>query len=148
MSLELQPITFSEAKEFIRQHHRHHLPPQGWKDGVAVNDGEKVVGVIVLGRPVARHYDDGNTLEVTRCCTDGTPNACSFLYAAAWRLARAKGYGRLLTYTRWDESGSSLRAAGWRVLGERKARSWAEASVSRPRVDKSEPYQRMLWEAS
>lgn len=148
MSLELQPITFAEAKEFIRLRHRHHLPPVGWKDGVAATDGEKVVGVIVVGRPVARHYDDGDTLEVTRCATDGTKNACSFLYAAAWKLTKAKGYGRLITYTRSDESGSSLRAAGWRVVGQRKARSWAESSVGRPRVDKSEPYQRLLWEAS
>jgi len=101
----------------------------------------------MVGRPVARHYDDGYTAEVTRCCTDGSKNACSMLYGAAWRAAKALGYRKLITYTRSDESGSSLRAAGWRVIGERKARSWSEASISRPRVDKSEPYQRMLWQA-
>jgi hypothetical protein len=148
MSLELQPITFSEAAEYIRREHRHHTPPLSWKFGVAVNDGEKVVGVIVIGRPVARHYDNGWTLEVTRCCTDGTKNACSMLYSAAKRATFALGYRKLITYTRSDESGSSLKAAGWRVIGERKARSWQKASKSRPRVDKSEPYQRVLWEAS
>ena len=91
MSLELQPITYKEACKFIDEHHRHHLPPQGWKFGIAVNDGEKVVGVITVGRPVARMLDDTWTLEVTRCCTDGTRNACSKLYSAAWRAAKALG---------------------------------------------------------
>lgn len=97
--LNLQPITFEEACEFVRRHHRHHVPPQGHKFSIAVNDGEKVVGVIIVGRPVARHLDDGWTLEVTRCCTDGTRNACSMLYGAARRTAWALGYRRLITYT-------------------------------------------------
>ena len=84
MPLELQPIDFDEACEFIRKHHRHHIPPVGWKFGIAVNDGKNVVGVITVGRPVARHFDDGWTLEVNRNCTNGTKNAASILYAAAW----------------------------------------------------------------
>lgn len=147
MSLELQPITFREASDYVRKHHRHHTPPLSWKFGIAVNDGSQVVGVIIVGRPVARHYDDGWTLEVTRCCTDGTRNAPSMLYRAAHKATMALGYRRLITYTRPDESGSSLRGAGWKVIAERPARSWSKASVSRPRVDKSEPYQRLLWEA-
>lgn len=145
--LEIQPITFSEAAEYIRAHHRHHIPPVGWLFGCAVNNGEEVVGVVTIGRPVARVYDDGYTAEVTRCCTDGTRNACSMLYGASWRAAKALGYRKLITYTRTNESGSSLKAAGWRVVGERKARSWAADSNARPRVDKSDPFQRMLWEA-
>lgn len=97
--LQLQPVTFAEASVFIRKHHRHHLPSVGWKYGIAVNDGEKVVGVVTVGRPVARHFDNGWTLEVTRCCTDGTRNAPSMLYGAAWRAAKALGYKRLITYT-------------------------------------------------
>lgn len=146
MSLELQPITFAEAREFIRRHHRHHAPPVSWKFGCGVNDGEKIVGVIVVGRPVARMYDDGFTAEVARCATDGTPNACSKLYRAAHKAAMALGFRKLITYTRSDESGSSLRGAGWRVIAERPAGSWNRPG--RPRVDKSEPYQRLLWEAS
>src|SRR3954447_16449343 len=92
MTLNLQPITYLEACAFIRLHHRHHLPPQGWKWGIAVNDGAKVVGVVTVGRPVARGLDDGLTLEVTRCCTDSTPHVASKLYAAAMRAARALGY--------------------------------------------------------
>lgn len=148
MSLELQPITFREASEFVRVKHRHHPPPISWKFGCAVNDGEKVVGVIMVGRPVARAFDDGYSVEVSRCCTDGTKNACSKLYRAAEKAAMALGYRRLITYTRSDESGASLRAVGWRVIAQRPARSWSSSSPgARPRVDKSEPWQRKLWQA-
>lgn len=147
MNLQLQPITFAEAAEFIRLHHRHHQPPVSWKFGAAVNDGTEIVGVIVVGRPVARHLDDGYTAEVTRCCVlEDMPNAASMLYGAAWRASRAHGYRRLITYSRADESGASLRAAGWKVLDKTKARSWAAASNARPRVERTEPCQRVLWE--
>ena len=144
--LEIQPITFEEACEFIRTYHRHHIPPVSWKFGCAVNDGAKVVGVITIGRPVARAYDDGWTLEVTRCCTDGTHNAASMLYSAAWRAARALGYKRLITYTLIEEGGVSLRAANWKVVHETKGGSWD--CPSRPRVDKHPTGQKVLWEAS
>ena len=144
--LEIQPIDFKEATAFVRRHHRHHDPSVGWKFGMAVNDGERVVGVIVVGRPVARHLDDGWTLEVTRCCTDGTKNAASMLYGAAWRAAKAMGYRRLITYTLATEPGTSLAAAGWRSLYEVKGRSWS--CPSRPRVDTHPLGQKTLWEAA
>jgi hypothetical protein len=50
LSLHLQPITYREACAFIEEHHSHHLPPQGWLFGVAVNDGEAVVGVVTISR--------------------------------------------------------------------------------------------------
>ena len=143
--LELQPITYQEACNFIDEHHSHHLPPQGWKFGIAVNDGEKVVGVVTVGRPVARHLDDGWVLEVTRCCTDGTKNAASKLYGAAWRACKALGYKRLITYTLIEEKGTSLKAAGWKSLYETKGGSWF--TPSRPRVDKHPTEQKVLWEA-
>lgn len=146
MALELQPISFKELVRFVKMWHRHHPPPRGWKFGCGVTDGTSVVGVICVGRPVARPWDDGWTMEVTRCCTDGTPNACSILYGAAWRASKALGYRRLITYTNKTESGSSLRAAGWKVVGERKARSWN--CQGRPRVDRHEITERLLWEAS
>jgi hypothetical protein len=100
----------------------------------------------MVGRPVARHFDDGLTLEVNRTATDGSRNANSMLYGAAWRAASALGYCRLITYTQAGESGSSLRAAGWKVVGERPARgSWNVPS--RPRDDKNSGVQRTLWEA-
>ena len=142
--LQLQPITYKEACEFIKALHRHHLPPQGWKFGVGVNDGEKVVGVITVGRPVGRLIDDGWTLEATRCCTDGTKNAPSKLYAAAWRAAKAMGFKRLVTYTLAEEPGTSLKAAGFREIGTTPGRSWSVKS--RPRVDTHPLGQKTIWE--
>ena len=142
--LQIQPIDFNEAVAFVRQHHRHHKPPVGWKFGVAVNDGLKVVGVIMIGRPVSRHLDNGWTLEVTRCCTDGTKNAASALYGAARRVAFGLGYKRLITYTLPSEGGASLRGAGWREIGKAGGGSWS--SPSRPRVDAHPIEQKLLWE--
>lgn len=110
--LHVQPIDFDEACLFIGRLHRHHRPPLGYKVCIGANDGEKLVGVIVAGRPVARLLDDGMTMEVTRCCTDGTRNACSLLYSACWRACKAIGYRKMLTYTLPEEGGASLRAAG------------------------------------
>ena len=142
--LTLQPITQKEANRFITDHHRHHLPPQGWKFGIAVNDGKQVVGVITVGRPVARMLDDGWTLEVTRCATDGTRNAPSKLYGAAKRAAFALGYKRIITYTLQFEPGTSLVAANWKCLGEAGGGTWNRKS--RPRVDTHPVEQKTLWE--
>jgi hypothetical protein len=146
MTLELQPIDFKEATVFVQRYHRHHNPSIGWKFGIAVNDGEKVVGVVMVGRPVARHLDDGVTLELTRCCTDGTKNAASMLYGAAWRAAKAMGYKRLITYTLKEEPGTSLVAAGWTARYTTAGRSWS--CPSRPRVDTHPLGQKTLWEAA
>jgi hypothetical protein len=149
MTLDLCPITFDEAAYFVRCHHRHHPPPTGHKFSIGVADDGEVVGVAMVGRPVARSFDDGWTLEVNRTCTAGAPtNANSMLYGAAWRAAKALGYRRLITYTLASESGVSLRAAGWRVLAQRSPRKgWN--GPGRPRVDTTEhEVQRTLWEAS
>ena len=145
MNLELVPITYAEACVFIDNLHRHHKRPQGHKFSIGVSDGEKIVGVIVVGRPVSRHLDDTWTLEVTRCCTDGTKNASSMLYGAARRAAWALGYKRLITYTLKSESGVSLRAAGWHVIGEAGGGTWNRPN--RPRVDTHPIEQKILWEA-
>jgi len=143
------PITFKEAKQFISEHHRHNKPPTGWKFGVSLKVDGDIVGVGTAGRPIARHYDDGLTLEVNRTCTDGTPNANSQLYGAIWRAAKAMGYMKCITYTQADESGVSLRAAGWVKIKELAPRkSWAESSVAGK--DKRDPVgnggvARVLW---
>lgn len=144
--LSIQPISFSEACEFVRKYHRHHKAPVGWMFGCAVNDGEKVVGVVMVGRPVARGLDNGYTLEITRCCTDGTEHAASKLYAAAWRAGRALGYRRMVTYTLITEPGTSLQAAGWKYLYTTEGGSWN--CPNRPRVDKAPTMQKKLWEAT
>ena len=147
--LELQPISFEEACNFVDQHHSTHDAPQGWKFGIGVNDGSDVVGVIIIGRPVSRHRDDGYTLEATRCATDGTKNVASKLYAAAWRAAKNMGYRKLITYTLADqEDGIPLRAVnGYEVVHERTGGgSWS--TPTRPRVDKHPKEQKTLWEVT
>lgn len=146
MTLNIQPIDFDEACLFVEQFHRHHKPPVGHKFSIAVNDGSKVVGVVIIGRPVARTLDDGWTLEVTRLCTDGTKNASSCLYSAAWRTARAMGYMRLITYTLQSESGISLLAANWKLVGTAGGGTWNRKD--RPRVDKHPIEQKLLWEVT
>jgi hypothetical protein len=151
--LHIAPVSFRQAQAFIAEHHRHHKPPRGMKFclGIADEDGT-IVGVATVGRPVARHFDDGFTLEVNRTCTDGTRNVNSMLYGAAWRAGKALGYRRLITYTQAGETGASLRAAGWLVVAELPARaSWAESSVSLRHIrdtDGTGGVQRTLWEAS
>lgn len=143
--LTIVPINFDEACAHIAANHRHHKSPVGHKFSLAVSDGESIRGVATVGRPVARHLDDGFTLEVNRVATDGARNACSMLYGAAWRAAKALGYRRLITYTLPEEGGTSLRAAGYKLIGERGGGSWS--SPSRPRVDTHPLQGKLLWEA-
>jgi hypothetical protein len=151
-ALRIVPITLRAAAAFIGQHHRHNRPPRGWKFGVGVTRAGTLVGVATAGRPVARAVDDGVTLEVNRTCTDGTRNANSMLYGAVWRAAKALGYLRCITYTQHDESGASLRAAGFRKVRDLPARkSWAASSVKlRAKRDPegSGGVARTLWEIS
>lgn len=147
-TLRLVPVTFAEACAFVDDHHRHHRRPRGHKFSVGVAEGDLLVGVAMVGRPVARAYDDGLTLEVNRTATDGTRNANSMLYAAAWRAASALGYRRLITYTQAGEAGSSLRAVGWRVVAERPARPGWSVPSRRRRDRGTDQIPRTLWEAA
>lgn len=142
--LTLRPIRFAAAAAFVRDHHRHHVPPAGHVFSIAAFADGECVGVVIVGRPVARHRDDGETLEVTRLCTIGHRNACSFLYGAAARAAFALGYQRIGTYILKREPGTSLVAAGWKLIGETRARSWD--TPSRRRVDKHPVEPKCLFE--
>jgi hypothetical protein len=145
--LTITPLAFRDACAYVAAVHRHHGPPQGHKFslGVAMEAGD-LVGVAMVGRPVARAFDDGLTVEVTRLATDGTANACSALYGAAWRTARAAGYRRLITYTQDGESGASLRAVGWRRVAELSPRRGWD-TPSRRREDRgTDRVARILWE--
>ena len=122
--LEIRPCDYATAREFVALNHRHNKPPPGHKFSIACYDGERLCGVAMVGRPIGRFLDDGLTLEVNRCGTDGTRNACSMLYGAAWRAAKALGYKRIFTYTRQSENGSSLRASGWICDGPAGGTHW------------------------
>lgn len=145
--MSIVPMSLKDAHRFVNEHHRHHRASQGglFACGLAV-DG-KVVGVAVAGRPVARMLADQWTVEVTRCCVaEGHRNGCSMLYMAIWRAARALGYKRCITYTLATESGSSLRGAGWRLIGECGGGSWSREA--RPRLDDHDLNQKFRWEVS
>jgi hypothetical protein len=146
--LRIVPVSFTDAAEFVALWHRHNDPPNGHRFSLGVAADDQLVGVAIVSHPVARHLMDGQTLEVIRTATDGTPNANSTLYGACWRAAKALGYDRLVTYTQHGESGASLRAAGWRVVAERPARAGWNAP-SRPRDDKGTAWvARTLWETA
>lgn len=129
--MQIRPITLRAACRFVAAHHRHNKPPRGHKFSIGLYSGVDLVGVAVAGRPVARALDDGLTLEINRTCTDGTANANSMLYGACRRCGWAMGYRRIITYTQADETGTSLRAAGFvavKALPPRK--NWGESSVA------------------
>ncbi len=129
--MKIRPVTFREAQTFVAKLHRHNKPPRGHKFSISiVNDDGGIIGVAMVGRPVARHFDDGLTAEVNRTCTDGTRNANSMLYGAAVRACKAMGYARVVTYTQEGETGASLKAAGFVKVKDLKARKgWADSSV-------------------
>lgn len=116
--LEIVPCSIQDAKTIVRRWHRHHAPPASGLFALGVVDEAGTLhGVAIVGRPVARKADDGWTCEVVRVATDGTANACSALYGAAWRAAKALGWRRMITYTLPAEGGASLRGAGWKSSG-------------------------------
>ena len=151
LPMRVVPVSFKQAKEFVGVHHRHNKPPVGHKFSIGVTVAGTLVGVAMVGRPIARAFDNGLTLEVNRTCTIGCRNANSMLYGAAWKAAKAMGYLRLITYTQHQESGASLRAAGWvkvKVLPPRG--SWFESSGDAHKVGRDEVgnggVERVLWE--
>lgn len=145
MVLRLIPMYREAAFAYVRRVHRHHGSPQGYRFAVGVTDDGRLCGVAVAGRPVSRHLDDGHTLEVTRVATDGTPNACSMLYGACWRAARALGYTRAVTYNQDGESGASLRAAGWLLVAELRARGGWDTPSRRRQPTGSDDVDRSRW---
>jgi len=138
--IRIRPIELRDANAFVAQHHRHHKPVQGHRWSLAAFDGERLCGVAIVGRPVAKSYDPLSVVEVTRLCTDGTKNACSALYAAAARAAEAVGYRRIQTYILETETGGSLKASGWEREEATTGGQW-----SRP-GDWSDPSQAVLFQ--
>lgn len=140
------PLTLREARAYVTTNHRHHPAPQGGLFAIGAEQDGVIVGCVIVGMPVARMLADGYTCEITRLATDGSRNACSMLYRAAWRAARAMGYRRLVTYTLPEEGGSSLRGAGFRLIGEAGGGSWSREG--RPRVDLHPLQTKLRWEVT
>jgi len=144
VNLRLRPIGLDEANAFVARHHRHSKPTQGHKFSVGVMSSSGLCGVGIAGRPIARQLDDGFTIEILRVCTDGTRNACTKLYAACCRAAGGMGYIVAVTYTLATESGSSLRASGFREVAAVKDEQWSRES--RPRLERDLVGGRIRWE--
>ncbi|GAB2043781.1 hypothetical protein AGATL06_02770 [Agathobaculum sp. TL06] len=140
----LTPVSLREANAFVQMHHRHHRPVAGHKFSIGCEADGQLVGVAIVGRPVSRYLDDGRTLEVTRLCTTGGKNACSMLYAAAARAAKAMGYQKIITYTLDTEHGSSVRAAGWCCTGPAGGLRWTGAR--KPDCDLYPPQMKLRYE--
>lgn len=136
--LEAIAISRELALEFVAHVHRHAPPPAGWKYGAAIRDAVSLVGVVIVGRPVARRLDDGATLEVIRLAVldNAPPNSCSQLLGRAARVARELGYRRLVSYTLEAESGASLRAAGFRRDAATRGGSWDRRARRRQDADR------------
>jgi hypothetical protein len=128
------PIGTTEANAFVLSYHRHNKPVVGAKFSIGASDGTRLVGVAIVGRPVARKLDDGATAEVTRVCVldDAPKGTPSFLYSRCWRAWSAMGGARMVTYTLQSESGASLRGAGWRVVGQSPAWKEGKGWATRP----------------
>ena len=130
--LRVIPLTLKQANDFVGTVHRHHKPVTGHRFSVgAIDDSAKLVGVAIVGRPVARAIDQNMVAEVTRLATDGTDNACSALYGACARAAKAMGFEWIQTYILEEEPGTSLKAAGWECMGTTAGRSWNVPSRAR-----------------
>ena len=123
--LIIKPIHLKAANEYVKLNHRHNIPTVGGKFAISCYKDETMVGVAICGRPVSRKLDDGLTLEIYRNCTDGTPNACSKLYGACIRIAKAMGYKKIITYTLESEIGSSVKASNFALIGQVGGKEWS-----------------------
>jgi hypothetical protein len=118
------PITLDQAKQFVGQEHRHHAPPHKHRWSIGAVKNGKLVGVVVVGRPVSGSVEPYLIAEVIRLATDGTKNACSFLYGKAARVAKEMGYKSTQTFTLPEEGGASLRAVGWAFVHATSGDDW------------------------
>jgi len=133
--LTVRPISLKQANAYVEELHRHNRPVTGHKFSIGAYEGGVLRGVAICGRPIARRLDNGETLEVYRVCTDGTKNACSFLYGACARAARELGYVKILTYILESEPGTSMKASGWKRTEEKTLAAESWSCKSRPRED-------------
>lgn len=142
-NLKAVPLELKESNEFVAKYHRHHDPVHRDKFRVGCSEGEVLVGVANVGRPVSRVLDDGKTLEVTRLCTTGEKDVCSFLYSRCARIAKEMGYSKIITYILESENGTSLKASGWHKEADTNGHNWS--CKSRPRKTTAPTCDKQRW---
>lgn len=133
--MNVVPLTLKQANEVVANLHRHHKPVVGHRFSIGVRHDGELVGAAIIGRPVARNTDQDAVAEVTRLVTDGTKNACSALYSASARAAKAMGYAYIQTFILEDELGTSLKASGWTFDGWTEGGTWNRPSRNGRRDD-------------
>ena len=113
--LSIIPLSLKEANEFVTKYHRHNKKCAGHKFSIGAVYKNEIVGVVIVGRPVARKLDNRFTLEINRnCVLDTAPKGtCSFLYSRAIKIWQTMGGKKIITYTLETESGSSLKAVNF-----------------------------------
>lgn len=132
--MEVVHIELKEANDFVEKLHRHHYAMKTHRFSIGALLDNKLVGVAICAAPAARKTDQKFTVEVRRLCTDGTKNACSFLYSACARAARELGYFKIQTFILMEEPGTTLQAAGWEFEQYSMGGDWARASGNRDSV--------------
>lgn len=143
--LKVRRCGITVARVAVQRLHRHlrKPPPSGLVAFEVLDEHRWPRGWAMVGRPSSRHLQAAGWVEVTRVATEGTPNACSALYGAAARWALEQGRP-VLTYTREDEPGASLRGAGWVELGLTRAEEW-ERHRRRRAPAKGGPVRKRRW---
>jgi len=145
--MKIVPITLKAANAFVTQYHRHHKASVGHKFSIGLSENDDLIGVAIMGRPVARGSDNGFTIEVARLCTNGAKNACSMLYQAAARSSKELGYTKIQTYILQIESGTSLKASGWKMEAVTAGGQWKHTDGKERRTDQpTMPKQRWVRE--
>jgi hypothetical protein len=142
--MNIVPITLKAANQFVSQYHRHHKPTVGHKFSIGLSHEDNLIGVAIMGRPVARGSNNGFTIEVARLCTTGAKNACSMLYQAAARASKELGYKKIQTYILQSESGISLKGAGWKIETITAGGTWKHTHGKRNNDHPLEPKQRWV----
>lgn len=139
----------ADALAFVAAVHRRRPKVQGAMWCVSARSGDEIVGVALVGWPARMQSNDEiDTLCVLRVAvkTDenerGIKNVCSMLYGACWKAARAMGCESMVTFTDLDESGVSLRAAGWLEDGVTDGGEWNRPSRKRSKAVNAEPKRR------
>jgi hypothetical protein len=142
--LTIASCTVKHAIRYVREHHRHLPRVQGGLFAVRVVDCEGVThGVAIAGNP-PRVWQGTGRFTITRAATDETRNANSMLYRALCRAAKQLGYDEAWTYTLPEESGVSLRAAGFIDMGLTDGGEWDRPSRRRRPAHRAERKRRWV----
>jgi hypothetical protein len=147
--LDIRPIDRESARRFVARHHTHCRPPVTWRFHTAIYNGRTLLGVALVGNPVAPALNGRGIVEVNRLCIRRDTaaalkwNAGSKLYGWCAREAARQGWQKIITYTRIDEPGVTLRAAGWTPDGLVRGRGWH--SARRPRSNTNSWIGKVRW---